>query len=139
MAYILAGIRSRVQLDKLDDEEYDASIIDNFINDTQRDIFNECELPFMEKISKEYPPQQLTVLSIETWGNKMNTLKNYQAKHRFTYPFLQGNSDVTKAYNAMGVPRFFVLDKNHVIRKVFNGYDDKNSDNEIKKVIDALL
>jgi peroxiredoxin len=96
-------------------------------------------IPFMEKISKEYSPQQLTVLSIETWGNKMNTLKNYQAKHQFTYTFLQGNSDVTKAYNAMGVPRFFVLDKNYVIRKVFNGYDDKNSDNEIKKVIDALL
>lgn len=39
----------------------------------------------------------------------------------------------------MGVPKFFVLDKKHVIRKVFNGYDDKNSDNVIKKVIDELL
>lgn len=54
-------------------------------------------IPFVEKISKEYPPQQLTVLSIETWDNKMETLKNYQTKHQFTYTFLQGNSNVTKA------------------------------------------
>lgn len=96
-------------------------------------------IPFMKKISNEYPPQQLTVLSIETWSGKMETLKNYQTKHQFTYTFLQGKDEVTKAYNAEGVPKFFVLDKNRVIRKVFNGYDENNSDNEIRKAIDELL
>jgi hypothetical protein len=50
MEYNLAGLRDRVRIDKLDDEEFDPTIIDNFINDTQRDIFNEYELPFQEKI-----------------------------------------------------------------------------------------
>jgi len=50
MEHTLAGIRNRIQIDKLDDEEFDSSVIDNFINDTQRDIFLSAELPFMEKI-----------------------------------------------------------------------------------------
>jgi len=36
--------------DKLDDTSYDTSIIDRFINDTQREIFNTYELPFQEKV-----------------------------------------------------------------------------------------
>lgn len=50
MDYNLAGIRQRVLVDKLDDDEFDPNIVDNFINDAQRDIFNQFELPFMEKI-----------------------------------------------------------------------------------------
>lgn len=49
MAYNLAGIRNRVINDKLDDTSYDPTIVDNFINDAQRAIFNSFELPFMEK------------------------------------------------------------------------------------------
>lgn len=50
MEYNLAGIRERVIIDKLDDEEFDPGIVDRFINDTQREIFNTYELSFQEKI-----------------------------------------------------------------------------------------
>lgn len=66
MDYNLAGIRRRVQIDKLDDEEYDSSVIDNFINDTLRDVFNECELPFMEKIFTGDIPVGATIFSFPT-------------------------------------------------------------------------
>jgi len=66
MGYTLADIRNRVQVDKLDDEEYSSSIIDNFINDTQRDIFNECELPFMEKIFSGTIPVGSTIFAFPT-------------------------------------------------------------------------
>lgn len=49
MAYTLATVRNRVLDDRLDDTEFDAGIVDDFINDTQRSIFNTYELPFMEK------------------------------------------------------------------------------------------
>lgn len=49
MAYDLQTIRNRVLVDKLDDTTFSAAIVDNFINDTQRDIFASYELPFMEK------------------------------------------------------------------------------------------
>lgn len=48
MSYTLADIRNRVINDKLDDTSFDSTVVDNFINDTQRDIFNTYELPFME-------------------------------------------------------------------------------------------
>jgi hypothetical protein len=50
MAYDLATVRNRVLDDKLDDTSYDPEIVDRFINDTQRAIFNLYELPFMEKV-----------------------------------------------------------------------------------------
>lgn len=48
MAYNLASIRDKVLNDKLDDTTYDPAIIDDFINDAQRSIFNTYELPFQE-------------------------------------------------------------------------------------------
>ena len=50
MDYTLQGIVERVRVDKLDDDEFDTGIIGRFVNDTQRDIFNQFELPFQEKI-----------------------------------------------------------------------------------------
>ncbi len=50
MEYNLSGLRQRVIVDKLDDDEFDQGIVDRFLNDTQRDIFNQYELSFQEKI-----------------------------------------------------------------------------------------
>lgn len=50
MDYTLQSIIRRVQVDKLDDDEFDTGIISNYVNDTQRDIFNQFELSFQEKI-----------------------------------------------------------------------------------------
>lgn len=49
MAYTLASIRNRVLDDKLDDTSFDPDIVDRFINDTQRSVFNTYALPFQEK------------------------------------------------------------------------------------------
>ena len=64
MDYNLAGIRQRVLVDKLDDDEFDPQVIDNFINDTQRDIFNQYELPFQEKIFEGTIPAGSTIFKL---------------------------------------------------------------------------
>lgn len=64
MAYNLARTRSRVLNDKLDDDEFDGQIVDNFINDTQRDIYNQFELPFQEKIFQGTIPAGSTMLAL---------------------------------------------------------------------------
>lgn len=64
MDYNLAGLRQRVRIDKLDDEEFDGSVIDNFINDTQREIFNQYELPFQEKIFQGAIPAGSTMVQL---------------------------------------------------------------------------
>jgi len=64
MEYNLAGIRQRVLVDKLDDEEFDPQVVDNFINDTQRDIFNQYELPFQENIFQGVIPAGSTIFKL---------------------------------------------------------------------------
>lgn len=50
--------------DKLDDISYDANIIDRFINDTQREIFNTYELPFQEKVFSGSLPQGANIYTL---------------------------------------------------------------------------
>lgn len=64
MEYNLAGLRQRVLEDKLDDDEFDPGIVDRFINDTQRDIFNQYELSFQEKIFAGTLPSTSTMFSL---------------------------------------------------------------------------
>lgn len=51
MSYILSDIRTKVR-QRVKDENYDGSEITNYLNDTQNDIFNEYQLPFMEAIQE---------------------------------------------------------------------------------------
>lgn len=64
MDYTLQGIVKRVQTDKLDDDEFDTGIIGNFVNDTQRDIFNQFELPFQEKIFAGTVPSSSSMFNV---------------------------------------------------------------------------
>lgn len=64
MDYTLQAIVKRVQVDKLDDDEFDTGIISNFVNDTQRDIFNQFELPFQEKIFAGTVPAGTTMFNM---------------------------------------------------------------------------
>lgn len=64
MDYTLAGLRQRIVDDKLDDDEFDPDIVDNFINDAQRDIFNQFELPFQEKIFEGSIPIGATMVEL---------------------------------------------------------------------------
>lgn len=63
MDYNLAGIRQRVS-EKLDDTELEVSKLDNFINDTQRDIFNQFELSFQENIFAGTLPASSTMFKM---------------------------------------------------------------------------
>ncbi len=63
MDYTLQAIVRRVQVDKLDDDEFDTGVISNFVNDTQRDIFNQFELTFQEKIFAGTLPAQSTMFN----------------------------------------------------------------------------
>ena len=66
MDYTLQAIVRRVQTDKLDDDEFDTGIIGNFVNDTQRDIFNQFELPFQEKIFAGTVPSTSFMFNVPT-------------------------------------------------------------------------
>lgn len=64
MDYNLAGLRQRVVIDLLDDEEYEPGVVDRFLNDAQRDIYNQFELPFQEEIFKGTIPAGSTMFKL---------------------------------------------------------------------------
>lgn len=63
MEYNLAQLRRTVQVDLLDDDEYAPDVIDRAINRAQRDIFNQYELTFMEKIFSGKVPVGRTMVA----------------------------------------------------------------------------
>lgn len=78
------------------------------------------------------------VVAIESWEHKTHSLQVYKQKNGITYPLLLGNDDVLNSYlgNSRGVPLFFVIDANHIIQQVFNGFDSKRSPDIIKQAIE---
>lgn len=116
MAYTLATVRNRVLNDKLDDTEFDPEIVDNFINDTQRDIFNTYELPFTEKAFSGVVPIGGTVFTLPSDfqeeqalkltspdGNKRDLTKQYIGFRQFNTQF------PVPADNSPGVPSFWTM------------------------------
>lgn len=61
MDYTLATIRRNVIYDMLDDEDFDPDLVDRAINRAQREIFNQFELTFMEKIFSGTIPEGFTM------------------------------------------------------------------------------
>lgn len=108
MTYNLASVRNRVLDDKLDDTEYDPNIIDRFINDTQRSIFNLYELPFQESVFNgvlpvggviftfpvDYQLQQSLVIT-DPEGNQRDITDNYMNFRDFNnaYPLPSANDE----------------------------------------------
>lgn len=58
MDYNLSTLRRDLALDLLDDEEYEPAILDRAINRAVREIYNQFELSFMEKIFSGSIPQE---------------------------------------------------------------------------------
>ncbi len=75
--------------------------------------------PELVEMSKRF-----NVVSIESWGKSVQSLRDYAAHHKITYPMLLGEDTVLNAYigTSRGVPVFFYLDENHIVRKVDRGY-----------------
>lgn len=118
MAYNLAGIRKRVLVDKLDDDEFEPEVVDNFINDTLRDIYNQFELPFQEKIfqgtipagaSMFQLPDDLAIMQSQT----MAGVPGFSRRQTRWRDFIQRNHDVANANAA--APGEWALYSNNIL------------------------
>lgn len=108
MAYDLSYIRNRILEDKLDDPDFEPGIVDNFVNDAQRGIFNDYELPFVEAVfagnitqgqhmfifPDDYQQVQSFVITAPE-GQQINISDNYMKFRDFTkaYPTVLNNPE----------------------------------------------
>ncbi|HMD13543.1 MAG TPA: TlpA disulfide reductase family protein [Bacteroidota bacterium] len=99
-----------------------------------------CEqsIPFLKSIAETYREKNVVVLSVETWETHRLPLKRFKDSHALNYEYLISNEEVNKRYMVGGVPMFMIVDKNNVIRKVFQGFGKGETDQEIGKILTQL-
>lgn len=98
-----------------------------------------ASIPFLKQLNADYQNRDFNLISIESWTRNSNVLKNYRSKNNFNYSFLMSTDQVTKDYKISSVPVFFILDRNHVIKKIITGYGEGTTDKEIKDAISETL
>jgi thiol-disulfide isomerase/thioredoxin len=96
-------------------------------------------IPFLKQLKTEFRNLDFEFVSIETWSDNIEGIKRYQKNNALNYMFLISNKEVSKNYQVEGVPAFYILDKDRVIRKIIVGYEKGTTDKEIKDVINDLI
>jgi thiol-disulfide isomerase/thioredoxin len=96
-------------------------------------------IPFLKKLATEYKSDDFDFVSIETWSNNVEAIRRYQNINHLNYKFIMSNEEVTKSYQVNVVPAFYFLDKNRVIRKVIEGYNEGTTDKQIRNAIKELI
>jgi thiol-disulfide isomerase/thioredoxin len=98
-----------------------------------------ASVPFLKNLVSEFTDNDFDLVSIESWTRNTKVLKSYQIRNNFDYKFLMSTDEVNKDYNIISVPVFFILDKNHVIKKIITGYGEGTTDQEIREIINRLI
>ena len=71
----------------------------------------------------------------------MPSLQNYANRQHINYLFLAGNDEIVNTYlnGDRGVPFFFILDENRVIKRIIKGYNLEHTGKEITQAIDIKI
>ena len=96
-------------------------------------------LPFLKQLVKDFKDKDFGFVSIETWSRDIDALGKYQKENDLNYTFLKASEGLTKKYEVNGVPSFFIIDRNRIIRKVVVGYEKGTTDKELTNAIIELL
>ena len=101
--------------------------------------FCHLSVPFLNSLINEYERSNLDLIAIETWNDDPEVIKRYISNNKITYHYLKATDENKKQYQISGVPVFFILDENRIIRKVIKGYSKESTDKEIRDAINALI
>jgi len=96
-------------------------------------------IPFLNKLTSEYKKEDFDFVAIECTANNLRALQFYQNKSAINYTFLKSVKAALKDYDITSFPVFFILDKDHVIKNVFNGYSEEVTDSKIRETINKLM
>jgi thiol-disulfide isomerase/thioredoxin len=98
-----------------------------------------ASIPFLKQLVNDCKFKDFEFISIETWSKNIDGIKRYYINNSLNYRFLLSNEEITRDYQVSGVPVFFILDENRVIRKIIRGYGLGTTDREIKNVLNELI
>jgi len=101
--------------------------------------FCHLSVPFLKNLINDYTPDDLYLIAVETWSNDPEVIKRYISNNKINYQYLISTDENKKQYQISGVPVFFILDENRIIRKIIKGYSKDSTDKEIRDAINALI
>jgi peroxiredoxin len=101
--------------------------------------FCHLSVPFLNSLINEYEQRNLDLIAIETWNDDPDVIKRYISSNNITYHYLRATDENKRQYQISGVPVFFILDENRIIRKVIKGYSKDSTDKEIRDAINAFI
>ncbi len=96
-------------------------------------------IPFIKQIVEENKGENFEFISIETWNSSLGRMEKYAAINKFNFKFLKSTKVLIEAYKIDAVPTFFILDKNHEIKKIIVGYSKDKIETKIREAIKELL
>lgn len=96
-------------------------------------------IPYLIKIKNQFKPEEVDIVSIETWNNNISVIKKHVSLNNINYKYLICNNDVRLKYGIKSVPKFFILDEKRVVRKIITGFDKENTYVELKEAINQLV
>lgn len=98
-----------------------------------------ASIPFLNQLDTEYDNKDFKLVSIECWSKSRNALSKYRERNNISYTFIRSSKEVSSSYQIQGVPRFFILDENRVIREEIKGYGKGSTDKKIRDAINKLI
>lgn len=95
--------------------------------------------PGIQKLHDNYASKGLTVVGVDVLEDGVHgTAAKYAKEHKYTYPFTEGVDDFAADLGVEGLPAFVLVDKNGVIKQVWNGVPDASAD-ELYTMIEEEL
>ncbi|MBQ8888663.1 MAG: TlpA family protein disulfide reductase [Bacteroidaceae bacterium] len=100
----------------------------------------QAAIPFLKELKSRYTTDNFELIAIESWSNRTSSRKSYAENKELNYLFLGATEEVLKDYQTgRSAPWFFILDENHIVRKIISGYSLERTGKEISQAIDELL
>jgi len=93
--------------------------------------------PFIQKIYSTYSPKGLGVIGILVQDTAQPAL-NFAADLGIKFPIAYKGKELSRKYRTQGVPYIYLLNKQHEIYDVWEGYDPQY-DESIKKAVETVL
>ncbi len=93
--------------------------------------------PFVEKIYSKYGPKGLNVVGICVEDSAEAAL-GFAKATGVTFPLAYGGARTSALYRTRGVPYIFLLDRNHDVYDVWEGYDQE-ADQSVISGVENLL
>lgn len=78
----------------------------------------------LEKLYRKYRDRGVVILgiSMDSGGGAVQKVKDFAERNNLTYSMLMDDGKASESYAVYNIPATYILDRNHIIVKIYKGY-----------------